>query len=217
MRYVITQRFAFQLTVCSEKARKNTHGNNPTFRKFCPSLQPSAGGASRHPGIGIPAVRALPNRQGAKAAKAIRQCTPMAANGFSIESNESLESMDSNDSIRSIHSTALSVPPSPSVPTPGRREGRASARPHAVAAAQARGTAPRRVGRAVPVTPLRGVTGEPRADEPPGRQEREEVRLKPFRAAAGLSAGLTSLTGLTSPTSQTSRQAGTFGGQRYRR
>ena len=157
------------------------------------------------------------NRQDAKA---IRQSTPMAANGFSIESNES---MDSNDSIRSIisilpiHSTALSVPPSPSVPTPGRREGRASARPHAVAAAQARGTAPRRVGRAVPVTPLRGVTGEPRAEEPPGRQEREEVRLKPFRAAAGLSAGLTSLTGLTSPTSQTSRQAGTFGGQRYRR
>jgi hypothetical protein len=58
MRYVITQRFAFQLTVCSEKARKNTHGNNPTFRKFCHHYNHWEG-----------CFRALLNRQGAKAAK----------------------------------------------------------------------------------------------------------------------------------------------------
>jgi hypothetical protein len=52
------------------------------------------------------------NRQDARNAEAIRQCTPMAANGFSIESNES---MDSNDSIRSIrptlsiHSTTIAI------------------------------------------------------------------------------------------------------------
>jgi len=44
------------------------------------------------------------------------------------------------------------------------------------APAQAHGTANRRVGRAVPVTPLRGVTGEPHTgDEPPRRQGRQGV------------------------------------------